>query len=360
MRRRTLLKLAALPVVGAAFGGIASMARASANPYYSGPPSDHFDGERFFNPDGSSDKSPGDLLRWRFTGTKEAWPDTWFSPFRDRPPARVEGRELRVAFAGHASFLYQTAGLNILVDPVWSDRVSPVTFAGPRRVNPPGIAFEDLPKIDVVLLTHNHYDHLDAQTLRRLAEAHAPRVVTPLGNDAVIRQEVGRMDVTTGDWGDVVELSPDLRVHLEPVKHWSARGLLDRRRALWSAFLIETPGGSVYHIGDTGYGDGRHFEAVGRKHKTIRLATLPIGAYEPRWFMRDHHIDPDEAVRIFETVGARQALGHHWGTFRLTDEGVTRPAEALSSVLAARRIPLETFRALRPGEAVTLPPLGES
>jgi L-ascorbate metabolism protein UlaG (beta-lactamase superfamily) len=357
MKRRSLLKaMAALGLLGGTLG----MARASSNPYYKGPPSDHFDGQRFFNPDGTADKSAGDLLRWRFGGNKEVWPEAWPSPYRDTPPARVPGRDLRVSYVGHASFLYQSAGLNILVDPVWSERVSPVSFAGPKRINAPGIGFEDLPKIDVVLVTHNHYDHLDVATLRRLAAAHQPRVVTPLGNDTVIRQEVGQMAIDARDWGEVVELAPGVRVHVEPIRHWSARGLLDRRRALWAAFVIELPGGSIYHIGDTGFGDGRHFDAVRQKHARLRLATLPIGAYEPRWFMADQHINPEEAVRILEACGARQGLGHHWGTFNLTDEGVMRPPEALAAALSARAIPPERFLALRPGQIQEIAPLREA
>jgi L-ascorbate metabolism protein UlaG (beta-lactamase superfamily) len=330
-----------------------------ANRYYHGPPSDHFDGVRFFNPDGGrSERSASDLLKWRTGPGKEPWPAAFPSPFRDVPPQRVAGPELRVALVGHASFLYQTGGLNILVDPVWSQRVSPVRFAGPKRVNAPGIAFEDLPPIDVVLLTHNHYDHLDAATLTRLHQRHRPRIVTPLGNDTVLRRIHADLTAETRDWGGHVALAPGVSVHFEPARHWSARGLFDRSQALWCAFVIETPGGAIYHIGDTGYGDGRHFAAVGRKFPDLRLATIPIGAYEPRWFMHEQHIDPEEAVRIFEACGARQAVGHHWGTFKLTDEGITRPQEALAAALAARSIPADRFRALRPGEVVTVPARG--
>lgn len=330
-----------------------------ANRYYQGPPSDHFDGLRFFNPDGGrTEKSAADLVKWRTGPGKEPWPESFPSPFRDTPPPRVDGPELRVALVGHASFLYQTSGLNILIDPVWSERVSPVRFAGPRRVNPPGIAFEDLPPIDVVLLTHNHYDHLDADTLRRLHRRHRPRIVTPLGNDTVLRRIHADLAAETRDWGGHVTLAPGVCVHVEPARHWSARGVFDRSRALWCAFVVETPGGAIYHIGDTGFGDGRHFAAVRRRFPALRLATIPIGAYEPRWFMHEQHVDPEEAVRIFEACGARQAVGHHWGTFKLTDEGITRPPEALDAALAARGIPPERFRALRPGEVVSVPAIG--
>jgi L-ascorbate metabolism protein UlaG (beta-lactamase superfamily) len=259
---------------------------------------------------------------------------------------------------GHASFLLQTGGLNILIDPVWSERVSPVSFAGPKRINAPGIAFEDLPPIDVVLVSHNHYDHMDVATLKRLAAAHGSRIVTPLGNDAILREGgvPGRIDAH--DWGDRVELSDRVAVHLEQALHWSARGMLDRLHALWAAFVIEAPGGTIYFAGDTGFGSGAHFEAVREKFGPPRLALLPIGAYEPRWFMKDQHMNPDEAVQAFLKSGAHQALAFHWGTFRLTDEGPERPTEALGAALKEHGVNEQRFRALRPGQAWDVPAVG--
>ena len=157
--------------------------------------------------------------------------------------------------------------------------------------------------------------------------------------------------VETRDWGEAVALSDTVTVHLEPAYHWSARGLNDRRMALWCAFVLTTPAGVIYHVGDTGYGDGAPFRAVRERYGAPRVAILPIGAYVPRWFMEPQHMNPEEAVRAFEDTGAAQALGHHWGTFRLTNEGVERPLEALSSALAAQSVPPERFRALKPGEA---------
>src|SRR3712207_3848845 len=214
MNRRTLLKALSVPAL-AATGIVGWMSAARArNPYYDGPVSDHFDGVRFFSPGQTQDKGFVELLRWQLGGGRKEWPESFPSPFRDRPPASVPG--LRVSLVGHASLLIQVAGLNILTDPVYSDRVSPVSFAGPKRVNPPGIAFSDLPRIDAVLVTHNHYDHLDVPTLARLWERDRPRVVAPLGNDAVIRDEAPGIRVETRDWGEAVELGAGVAAHLQP------------------------------------------------------------------------------------------------------------------------------------------------
>ena len=204
MQRRNLLRWLGAGLVVAA-GGVL-FTRTPRNRYYAGPPTDHFDGTRFFNPGHPDPKGFGDLLRWQFSGAREEWPASAPSPHRDHPPPRVEGAELRISFVGHATFLIQTAGLNILCDPVWSERASPVSFAGPGRVNEPGIPLGNLPPIDVVLVTHNHYDHLDLDTLARLQELHGPRVVAPLGNEALIRRHIPAMQVISGDWGDVVEV----------------------------------------------------------------------------------------------------------------------------------------------------------
>jgi L-ascorbate metabolism protein UlaG (beta-lactamase superfamily) len=351
-RRRIV---AALGVVSAA-GLLALTGRNAMARYYDGPVSDHFDGNRFFDPKGAQPRSVVDLIRWRLSGTRASWPERLPSPYADRPPAEVNDTSWRISFVGHASLLLQTAGLNLLIDPVWSERVSPVSFAGPMRVNDPGIAFEALPPINAVLVSHSHYDHLDLATLSRLAAAHRPRVITPLGNDAIMRGHDPAIAAEAYDWGDRVTLPGGASVSLVPVQHWSARGLTDRNKALWAGFVIETPAGRIFHVADTGYGGGHHFRGTKERHGPFRLAILPIGAYEPRWFMRDQHMNPAEAVQGFRDCGAELALAHHHGTFQLTDEAIDAPPLALAQAMAAEGIPAEQFRVLRPGQVWQIDP----
>jgi L-ascorbate metabolism protein UlaG (beta-lactamase superfamily) len=269
---------------------------------------------------------------------------------QDRPPARVEGADIRISYVGHASLLIQTHGVNLLVDPVWSERASPVSFAGPKRVNAPGITLDDLPPLDAVLVSHNHYDHLDAAALSWLARERPAPVLTPLGNDTIMKGADAAIDARAYDWGARVEVARGVFVHFEPAYHWSARGLFDRRMALWCAFAIETPSGRIYHIADTAFADGAIFRAMREKHGAFDLAILPIGAYEPRWFMKAQHINPQEAVGIFEIVGAQRAMAHHWGTFQLTDEDIEAPPRALQAAMTQGGIAEERFRVFRPGE----------
>jgi len=331
------------------------MRRALPRPYYTGPVSDHFDGTRFFNPDGGAPRSLVEVLRWRIGGRREPWPRSLPSPCPpDRPPPRV-ANGLRVVLVGHATFLIQAEGLNILTDPVWSERASPLPFFGPRRRSPPGIAFDDLPTIDLVLLSHNHYDHLDLPTLSRLWRRDRPRMLAPLGNDAIIHRHDPDILVEARDWDDSVALAPNATASLVPATHWSARGTHDRNHALWSGYVLRLGPHSLYFAGDTGFGEGRLFRSIAERATRLDVALLPIGAYEPRWFMSPQHMNPEEAVRAFQLLGARQALGCHWGTFRLTDEGPLRPAADLSIALADQGIDATRFLALRPGEAWVAP-----
>jgi L-ascorbate metabolism protein UlaG (beta-lactamase superfamily) len=322
--------------------------------YYHGPVSDHFNGVRFFDPAGAPPPGRVDLLRWkigsRWRGTRAKWPAWAPSPYVDHPPARVEGASWRVSYVGHASWLLQTAGLNLLLDPVWSQRVSPFRRIGPKRVNDPGIAFADLPPIDVVLVSHAHYDHLDLPTLSRLAAAHRPRVITPLGNDMIMRSHDPSIAAEGYDWDQRVIIGNAIAVTPIPTRHWSARNLSDRNMSLWASFVIEAPTGSIYFVADSGYGDGAYFRRARDRHGPFGLAILPIGAYEPRWFMRDQHMNPAEAVQALLDCGAESALASHYGTFQLTDEAIDAPLLALADALKAVDIPPARFRALRTGQ----------
>ncbi|WP_375688973.1 MBL fold metallo-hydrolase [Pseudooceanicola sp. LIPI14-2-Ac024] len=318
------------------------------NRYYSGPVSDHFDGERFHSPgQPGTDRSFADLRRWRREGQRAAWPA--HVPVTPAvPPARSVVP--RLTMVGHASVLIQVAGLNLLTDPVWSDRASPVSFAGPKRVTAPGIAFAQLPPIDAVLLSHNHYDHLDVATLRRLKAGHDPLMVMPLGTDATVRRSVRGARVAVGDWHDRIELGEGVSVCLTPANHWSSRGLRDRRMALWCGYWIDSPAGRIWFAGDTGYGDGAVFRGIRARHGAPEIALIPIGAYEPRWFMGAQHVAPEDSVRILHDIGAERALGFHWGTFQLTDEPREEPVELLQATLDREGIARERFTAFAPGD----------
>jgi len=322
--------------------------------YYNGPVSDHFDGMRFFDPVGAPLRSRADLLCWqigsRWRGMRAKWPVWAPSPYVDRPPTQVKGESWRISYVGHASWLVQTAGLNLLLDPVWSRRASPFRMVGPRRVNDPGIAFANLPPIDAVLVSHAHYDHLDLPTLSRLAAAHRARVITPLGNDTIMRNHDPSIAAEACDWGQPVKVGDGIAVTAVPTRHWSARNLSDRNMSLWASFVIEAPGGRIYFVADSGYGDGTYFRRVRDRYGPLELAILPIGAYEPRWFMRDQHMNPAEAVQALLDCGAETALASHYGTFQLTDEAIDAPPLALADALNAAGIPRERFRVLRPGQ----------
>jgi L-ascorbate metabolism protein UlaG (beta-lactamase superfamily) len=325
---------------------------ARKNPYYTGPRSDHFDGLRFFIPGGPRDKTASDIAKmlWRSRRERKPWPRLGQFVIGERPPRRVEGGRIRLTFIGHSSFLLQTEGVNLLLDPVWSQRAGPAGL-GPRRVTPPGLDLADLPPIDAVIVSHNHYDHCDVATLAKISHDHPAPVLTPLGNDAILQRTDRAIPAQTFDWGGSASVGP-LKIHFEPANHWSQRRRGDARMALWASFVIEGPRHKIYFAGDTGYGDGSLFKDIARRHGPMRLALLPIGAYAPRWFMRDHHCDPEEAARIFKHLKAEYAFACHWGTFRLTQEPYDEPVARLKAALHAAGIDEVRFRSDPPGSAV--------
>ena len=351
MKRRKFLKWFGAGTLTALLGGMSWMKyKRSSNAYYTGPISDHYNGLTFFNPDGAAPSSFSDLLKWQFQEERAEWPDIYPSPYvGTRPEPKVIDHDITVTMIGHASLLIQTNGLNIITDPVYSKRVSPFQFAGPKRHNPPGIAFKDLPPIDIVLVSHNHYDHLDLLTLKKLVKRDNPKIITPLGNDAIIHKNSHKANITAGDWGDMIEHA-GIKIHIEPCHHWSARGTKDRRMALWAAFVIETPTRRIYHIGDTGFHSGINYKAIAKKHGSFDLTIMPVGAYEPRWFMKNQHQNPAEAVEGFKLCNTKHALGHHWGTFQLTNEAIDAPKLALSKALEENAIDPDRFIAMAPGQ----------
>jgi L-ascorbate metabolism protein UlaG (beta-lactamase superfamily) len=306
---------------------------------------DHFDGSRFFNPNGANGQPFWVLPRLLFTPWTR-WPSE-VSVEPRRPPSPGPD-EVVITFVGHATFLIQVAATNILIDPVYSRRASPVSFAGPRRTRAPGVRFEDLPAISLVLLSHNHYDHCDLGILQRLEERYHPPVVTPLGNGRLLRS-AGIARVEEIDWWETTSTAP-LPITLTPAQHFSARNMFDRNRTLWGGFLIEAGGHRILHAGDSGYGP--HFREIGARLGPIDLALLPIGAYEPRWFMKDIHMNPAEAVQAHLDLAARQSVAMHFGTFQLTPEGIEEPVRGLAKALQELGVGAERFRVVEVGESL--------
>ncbi|MDB5478847.1 MAG: hypothetical protein JWM96_1342 [Alphaproteobacteria bacterium] len=330
--------------------GLCMILGACGNSYYSGPKSDHFDGKRFHAPEPIEKKNWLAVARWRFTAEREKWPE-WVEITPDKPPARVQGTALRAVFVNHATILLQTRGLNILTDPIWSERCSPFSFMGPKRVHAPGIVFEDLPKIDLVLISHAHYDHLDLPTVKRLVARDNPLFVVPLGVDTILRKAVPDARITTLDWHQAHSFNQGLTIHAEPTQHWSARKPWDNGQSLWASYVLEFPEDKLYFSGDTGYASGAIFKEIGKKYGPIRFAMIGIGAYRPRWFMQPSHIDPSEAVKIFQDIGAQHAIPMHFGTFPLSDEGRDEQVTDLNAALEKAGIPHEKFRALQAGKS---------
>lgn len=310
---------------------------------------EHFRDGRFFNP-GVVDHNFRTALQWmthRQIGPWRKWIEATPGP---RPPAQVDGADLRVTFINHSTVLLQSGGLNILTDPVWSRRVSPVQFAGPARHRPPGIRFEDLPAVHVLLISHNHYDHFDAPTLKRIAAAHHPVVFCPLGLETPLRR-LGFRDVHELDWFQSLPWQA-IRVHCIQAQHFSARTPFDRNRTLWCGWLLETEHGNIYFAGDTGFGN--FFTSVRERFPSIRLALLPIGAFEPEWFMGPVHMSPEQAVQARGILSASTAVGIHFGTFSLADDSETAPVERLQRALEARNDG-DSFWILTEGEGRLVP-----
>jgi L-ascorbate metabolism protein UlaG (beta-lactamase superfamily) len=289
------------------------------------PSADHFDGERFFNPHAPVGRTFAEFRRWQRTRQKAPWPRHLDDP-PFPPPARAAPDRIAATFIGHSTFLLQVGGIAVLTDPVWSERCSPVWFAGPRRVRRPGQDLEALPGVDLVLVSHNHYDHMDLPTLRRIQALWAPSVATGLGNARHLAKAGIRAAVEL-DWWQSVEFA-GARVTYVPAQHFSSRGLFDRNRCLWGGFIIEAGGAVVYFAADSGYSP--QFAEIARRFPRIDLALLPIGAYEPRWFMRQHHMNPEEAVRAHQDLRPRRSLAMHFATFQLTDEAIDAPTTALA------------------------------
>ncbi len=326
---------------------------ALSGPRHQGPVSDHFDGRRFSNQRATGHAGFPAFVRWMMDRDPGPWRDwTEAAPGPAPPPLVPDGR-MRVTWVNHATVLLQMDGLNILTDPIWSERASPFPWIGPRRVRPPGVRFEDLPPIDLVLISHNHYDHLDLPTLRRLAAAHHPRFVVGLGNGALLTR-AGIPGVVELDWWQSLDPAPGIVVTAVPAQHFSSRGFCDRDATLWAGYVIEGPAGAAYFAGDTGFGP--HFGQIRQRFGPVRLAMLPIGAFRPEWFMARAHLSPADAVRAHRALGAHTSLAIHYGTFRLGDDGQEEAPRRLREALAAAPAPRPRFWLLEFGEEREVPP----
>lgn len=315
-------------------------------PGYQGPVSPHFDGKHFFNAV-KRDSGLGDFLKWQLTKEREFWPETVDVVKPAVPSKNIPDSRMEVYFINHATMLIRVDGFNILTDPIWSERCSPVTWAGPKRLHPPGISFDDLPKIDAVVVSHNHYDHMDIETLKKLDARDKPVVLAGLGNSLFLKKE-GVSNVVDLDWWQSHVLHEKLKIEFVPTQHFSGRGLGDRNQTLWGAFVFASKRGPILFAGDTGYSD--HFKQIEQKFGAFFLSILPIGAYKPRWFMDHVHVDPNEAVLAHLDLNSRLSIGMHFGTFNLADEGFEAPTKDLEVAKQKHRLADDAFVTLKPGE----------
>jgi len=296
------------------------------------PVSDHFDGVRFHNPKRVDGPNALQLARHIMFGRNGAWPEERLPVEPDlRLDAELAEDEVAVTFVNHATVLIQGFGLTILTDPVWSERVGPFSWAGPPRARTPGVPLEDLPLVDLVLISHNHYDHLDLPTLQALQARDAPEVIVPLGDRGWLMEE-GITKVTELDWWEAVEFG-DLQVVFAPAQHNSGRRVIDGNASLWGSYVIRRQGKTLYFAGDTAYES--HFREVRERFGPVNLAFLPIGAYAPRESMRRFHMDPADAVLAHRDLQSRTSVAVHYGTFQLTNEDFNQPLIDLKSALQA-------------------------
>lgn len=293
----------------------------------------------------------GDFLRWILNREKSEWPS-----FVEAKPGvicivRQVNEGIRITFVNHSTFLIQVNGLNILTDPVWSERVGAFSFVGPRRVCPPGIDFKILPPIDVVLVSHNHYDHMDLPTLKMLEKKFHPLFITGLGNQSFLEGK-GIVPVEELDWWEEVKVKQGISICFVPARHFSGRFLWDMNETLWGGFVIRTSDGAIYFAGDTGFGN--FLEEIAGRFSDVRVALLPIGAYKPKWFMSSVHMSPEDAVRAHLVLKPEISIAMHFGTFKLADDGYNEPVEELKKALQSFNVSSGEFIVPLPGETITL------
>jgi L-ascorbate metabolism protein UlaG (beta-lactamase superfamily) len=311
----------------------------------------HFDGKRFYNPNAPQAHGLLDALRWKLTSRPQRSPGFVSDVEQSIPHRRVESNGLRTTLVNHSTVLLQQRGCNILTDPIWSERAGPLSWIGPRRRRKQGVSWEDLPPIDVVLISHNHYDHLDLPTLRRLADRGESTFIVPAGGARLLRSEnIGPAHEV--DWGESLSL-PGFTIHCVPALHFSRRGIYDRNTTLWCGYVIACGDRLVYFAGDTAFGP--HFAQIRERFGSPHLALLPIGAYEPRWFMSPVHMTPEEAVRAHEILAARTSIAIHHGTFQLGDESIDAPKRQLIACTQHEPFLVPSFLVLNNGQFADIP-----
>ena len=304
---------------------------AAVLPYYRGPRTDHFNGKHFFNEEPFEEQQPSELARWQLDRHRGSWPDS-AAIAEPAPPERVGGGVLRVTMVNHATVLLQMDSLNILTDPVWSAKVGLEGQFGVRRHRPPGIPFDSLPHIDIVLISHDHYDHMDLPSLRRLQRRYHPRIITGLGNPGYLATQ-GIQGAEQLDWWQSASLAPGVRLTAVPARHWSGRSLSDRYERLWEGFVIEGARDTVYFAGDTGW--GRMYRELRARWSRFTLALLPVAPFRPRWYMARKHLSPDDAVRAAIETRSAMVIPIHWGTFELGDDGESEAVDTLRAVVSS-------------------------
>ncbi len=309
--------------------------------------SDHFDGKRFYNPT-LKQGIPGLAKVFRMLREpRSKWPAYIENKATPRLNEKLGVKQVAITFVNHATFLIQFQDITILTDPVWAKHAGPFGWLGPKRVRKPGIAFDDLPKIDLVLLSHNHYDHFDKATLKRINKRFAPKVLVASG-DNQLAESVGFTNVREFDWWENIQISADLTITYAPTQHFAARGIRDRMKSLWGSYMIQHRNKHIYFGADSGY--STHFADINKRLGAPDIALLGMGAYEPRWFMKPMHMNPAEAVQAHIDLGSKLSIGMHFGTFQLSTEAFDQPKIDLAKALTDTGISHNQFITLNEGE----------
>lgn len=326
--------------------GLATYVSNKGLPYQT---SDHFDGKKFFNTKFTDKNGFINFWKWQLEKNSATWPEFVDDNAKPEIATTLKTGEISTTYVNHITHLIQVKNLNLLTDPMFSERASPLQFVGPKRARAAGISFPELPRIDVVLISHNHYDHMDKDSIRRLVDKSNPTFIVPIGNAEKLKK-FGASNVIELDWWQSFQVNPSVKVTVVPAQHWSKRTLFDSNKALWGGFVIESSAKKIYFAGDTGYGD--FFKKINKKFGAMDLSFIPIGAYEPRWFMASNHLNPDDAVLAHFDLKSKKTIGTHFGTFKLSDEAIDQPAIDLATARKKYNVSEGDFIATKNGQTI--------